>query len=272
MKTIDLFISKHPKLTRYIFILMFIGLIIMIGDIRYLSNKISRYEIKPLVNVEYKDTVGNVVTTQVKYTQAPFKETLDYNTLNLPSSVILYNYRPKSAIEVSDSPSVKFIEGLKYEGSLISEGLRIGDTNRIYTSPLFPFTPDNPSTINSTEKKDSLIQVLIDRKFISLSMYHSSYGYMTKIYEVDLLNNRYKLTPYSLTSEGYSSRNLYPYVGGTYSPFLGTCELSTGIIFETKRLNYILAFKLQSEKLNLSKTNIDLGIFVNYKFKSWLRK
>ena len=95
---------------------------------------------------------------------------------------------------------------------------------------------------------------------------------MTKVYEVDLLNNRYKLTLNRLTSERYPSKILYPYVGGTYSPFLGTCELSTGIIFETKRLNYILAFKLQSEKLNLSKTNIDLGISVNYKFKPWLRK
>lgn len=264
MKTIDLFISKHPKLIRYTFILMFIGLIITVGDIWYLSKKISSYEIKPLVNIEYKDTVGNVVTTQVKYTQAPFKETLDYNILNLPSSVILYNYRPDPAIEVDDSLSVKFTGGLR------DNVLHLGDTNQISSSSQFPLTSYNPSTYST--KKDSLIQVLIDRKFISLSMYHSSYGYMTKIYEVDLLNNRYKLTPYSLTSEGYSSRNLYPYVGGTYSPFLGTCELSTGIIFETKRLNYILAFKLQSEKLNLSKTNIDLGISVNYKFKSWLRK
>ena len=266
MKTIDLFISKHPKLIRYTLIFGFIGLIIMAGDIWYLSKKIPHYEIKPLVYVEYKDTVGNVVTTQVKYTQAPFKETLDYNTLNLPSSVILYNYRPDPAIEVDDSLSVKFMGGLR------DKVLPVGDTNRISSSSQFPLTSYNPSMVNYTENKDSLIQVLIDRKFISLSMYHSSYGYMTKIYEVDLLNNRYKLTPYSLTSEGYSSRNLYPYVGGTYSPFLGTCELSTGIIFETKRLNYILAFKLQSEKLNLSKTNIDLGISVNYKFKSWLRK
>lgn len=265
MKTIDLFISKHPKLIRYTFILMFIGLIITVGDIWYLSKKISSYEIKPLVNIEYKDTVGNVVTTQVKYTQAPFKETLDYNTLNLPSSVILYNYRPDPAIEVDDSLSVKFTGGLR------DNVLHFGDTNRISSSSQSPLTSYNPSTVNYSEK-DSLIQVLIDRKFISLSMYHPSYGCMTKIYEVDLINNRYKLTPHRLTSESYPSRNLYPYVGGTYSPFLGTCELSTGIIFETKRLNYILAFKLQSEKLNLSKTNIDLGISVNYKFKSWLRK
>lgn len=266
MKTIDLFISKHPKLTRYTFILLFIGLIIMSGNIWYLSKKLSSYEIKPLVNIEYKDTVGNTVTTQVKYTQAPFKETLDYNTLNLPSSVILYNYRPNDDIKISDSLSVRFTEGLKDKGLSC---LSIGDTNRISTSAIFPFTSDNHS-VNSPEK-DS-IQVLIDRKFISLSMYHSSYGYMTKVYKVDLLNNRYKLTLNRLTSENYPSKILYPYVGGTYSPFLGTCELSTGIIFETKRLNYILAFKLQSEKLNLSKTNIDLGISVNYKFKSWLRK
>ena len=77
MKTIDLFISKHPKLTRYTFILMFIGLIIMAGNIWHLSKKLSRYEIKPLVNIEYKDTIGNTVTTKVKYTQAPFRETLD---------------------------------------------------------------------------------------------------------------------------------------------------------------------------------------------------
>ena len=266
MKTIDLFISKHPKLTRYTFILMFIGLIIMAGNIWYLSKKLSSYEIKPLVNIEYKDTVGNTVTTKVKYTQAPFKETLDYNTLNLPSSVILYNYRPNDAIKISDSLSVRVTEGLKDKGLSC---LSIGDTNRISTSAIFPFTSDN-HYVNSPEK-DS-IQVLIDRKFISLSMYHSSYGYMTKVYEVDLLNNRYKLTLNRLTSERYPSKILYPYVGGTYSPFLGTCELSTGIIFETKRLNYILAFKLQSEKLNLSKTNIDLGISVNYKFKPWLRK
>lgn len=266
MKTIDLFISKHPKLTRYTFILMFIGLIIMAGNIWYLSKKLSSYEIKPLVNIEYKDTVGNTVTTQVKYTQAPFKETLDYNTLNLPSSVILYNYQPNDAIKISDSLSVRVTEGLKDKGLSC---LSIGDTNRISTSAIFPFTSDN-HYVNSPEK-DS-IQVLIDRKFISLSMYHSSYGYMTKVYEVDLLNNRYKLTLNRLTSERYPSKILYPYVGGTYSPFLGTCELSTGIIFETKRLNYILAFKLQSEKLNLSKTNIDLGISVNYKFKPWLRK
>lgn len=266
MKTLDLFISKHPKLTRYTFILMFIGLIIMAGNIGYLSKKLSSYEIKPIVNIEYKDTVGNTATTQVKYTQAPFKETLDYNTLNLPSSVILYNYQPNDAIKISDSLSVRVTEGLKDKGLSC---LSIGDTNRISTSAIFPFTSDN-HYVNSPEK-DS-IQVLIDRKFISLSMYHSSYGYMTKVYEVDLLNNRYKLTLNRLTSERYPSKILYPYVGGTYSPFLGTCELSTGIIFETKRLNYILAFKLQSEKLNLSKTNIDLGISVNYKFKPWLRK
>lgn len=269
MKTMDLFISKHPKLIRYTLILMFIGLIITVGNIWYLSKKISSYEIKPLVNIEYKDTIGNVVTTQVKYTQAPFKETLDYNTLNLPSSVILYNYRPNPAIEVDDSLSVKFTGGLK------DKVLHLGDTDRISSSSQSPshFISDNHSTVNYTENKDSLIQVLIDRKFISLSMYHSSYGCITtKVYEVDLLNNRYKLTPNRLTSESYPSKILYPYVGGTYSPFLGTCELSTGIIFETKRLNYILAFKLQSEKLNLSKTNIDLGISVNYKFKSWLRK
>lgn len=139
----------------------------------------------------------------------------------------------------------------------------------LYNSPHSSVSQGLCSTDSAEiSKKDSLVQLVIDKNQLTLSFLNQNSGiYSSRLFNIDTNNYKYSWYNGKLTTQEIKSRiRLVPYVYGKYRPFNNLWDLGTGISIETKRFNYKLGINSFYYPRYFSGIKTDLELVVTYKF------
>lgn len=139
----------------------------------------------------------------------------------------------------------------------------------LYNSPHSSVSQGLCSTDSAEiSKKDSLVQLVIDKNQLTLSFLNQNSGiYSSRLFNIDPNNYKYSWYNGKLTTQEIKSRiRLVPYVYGKYRPFNNLWDLGTGISIETKRFNYKLGINSFYYPKYFSGIKTDLELVVTYKF------
>lgn len=122
-------------------------------------------------------------------------------------------------------------------------------------------------------EKDSLVQILLNRKELKLSSFNSTTSkFRTVSYEIDLNRYSYNWTPsQGLTFKKVYPVQIYPYIRGGYTIFNKEINFGTGINISTYNLDFSLEGCLNNSRGTSKNINTDIRVNLVYKFKSWLR-
>nr|UVX94394.1 MAG: hypothetical protein [Bacteriophage sp.] len=127
--------------------------------------------------------------------------------------------------------------------------------------------PDNSIRQNLISKQDSLVQLVLKRNKLNLSLLNKeSNTYSTRSFQIDLDKYIYNWYEGQLTQKKIKRFSLNPYIYGKYRPFNNLLDMSTGIEFKTNRFNYKLGINTFYYPKFQSGIGTDLELSVQYKF------
>lgn len=127
--------------------------------------------------------------------------------------------------------------------------------------------PDNSIRQNLISKQDSLVQLVLKRNKLNLSLLNKeSNTYSTRSFQIDLDKYIYNWYEGQLTQKKIKRFSLNPYIYGKYRPFNNLLDMGTGIEFKTNRFNYKLGINAFYYPKFQSGIGTDLELSVQYKF------
>lgn len=126
---------------------------------------------------------------------------------------------------------------------------------------------DNSIRQNLISKQDSLVQVVLKRNQLNLSLLNKETNtYSTRLFQIDLDKYSYNWYEGQLTQKRIKRFSLNPYIYGKYRPFNNLLDMGTGIEFKTNRFNYKLGINAFYYPKFQSGIGTDLEFSVQYKF------
>lgn len=127
--------------------------------------------------------------------------------------------------------------------------------------------PDNSIRQHLISKQDSLVQVVLKRNQLNLSLLNKETNtYSTRLFQIDLDKYSYNWYEGQLTQKRVKKFSLNPYIYGKYRPFNNLLDMGTGIEFKTNRFNYKLGINAFYYPKFQSGIGTDLEFSVQYKF------
>lgn len=127
--------------------------------------------------------------------------------------------------------------------------------------------PDNSIRQHLISKQDSLVQVVLKRNQLNLSLLNKETNtYSTRLFQIDLDKYSYNWYEGQLTQKRIKRFSLNPYIYGKYRPFNNLLDMGTGIEFKTNRFNYKLGINAFYYPKFQSGIGTDLEFSVQYKF------
>ena len=242
-------IRENPSLALCVILLLLGCTIYLCLRNIYLSSQLKKLESTPIPELTINTNNGEKKqTTELVAVKDSFKETPKYSTTVLPGRITYYDTEtvlPSTVTEKSDTAS----------------------DNSFYFRDFV-----EPSNKTFSTRSDSLVQILLDRKKLTLSSYNQGYNkYITKEFDVDYTRYRYNWTPEGLSSEKVMYFAIQPYLYGKYQPFHREVNLGTGISFKTRKLDYNLGVSLNNSGWAKPQLKSDLELTVIYKFDEWLK-
>lgn len=99
--------------------------------------------------------------------------------------------------------------------------------------------PDNSIRQNLISKQDSLVQIVLKRNQLNLSLLNKETNtYSTRSFQIDLNKYSYNWYEGQLTRKKVARLSLSPYIYGKYRPFNNLFDMGAGLSIKTKRFNY----------------------------------
>lgn len=99
--------------------------------------------------------------------------------------------------------------------------------------------PDNSIRQHLISKQDSLVQIVLKKDKLNLSLLNKeSNTYSTRSFQIDLNKYSYNWYEGQLTRKKVARLSLSPYVYGKYRPFNNLFDMGAGLSIKTKRFNY----------------------------------
>ena len=127
--------------------------------------------------------------------------------------------------------------------------------------------PDNSIRQPLISKQDSLVQLVLKRNKLNLSLLNKeSNTYSTRSFQIDLNKYSYNWYEGQLTQKRVKRFSLNPYIYGKYRPFNNLLDMGTGIEFKTNRFNYKFGINAFYYPKFQSGIGTDLEFSVQYKF------
>jgi hypothetical protein len=127
--------------------------------------------------------------------------------------------------------------------------------------------PDNSIRQPLISKQDSLVQLVLKRNKLNLSLFNQQTGtYSTKLFKIDLDKYNYNWYEGQLTRKKVTRLSLSPYVYGKYRPFNNLFDMGAGLSIKTKRFNYkfgVNTFYYPKVKSGIG-TDIEFQIIYNF--------
>lgn len=231
-----------------------------------LSNQLSKYQpklnntvIKYVANTDSKYMGKKTQSTSVYTTPNKFREIPAYKGNLNPKNILYWNSGDlKKSKLYSSSNTNKWLTSCNDRDSNISKS-SFSDTKLLENLHNF--------------EKDSLVQILLNRKELKLSSFNSTTSkFRTVSYEIDLNRYSYNWTPsQGLTFKKVYPVQIYPYIRGGYTIFNKEIDFGTGINISTYNLDFSLEGCLNNSRGTSKNINTDIRVNLVYKFKSWLR-
>lgn len=231
-----------------------------------LSNQLSKYQpklnntvIKYVANTDSKYMGKKTQSTSVYTTPNKFREIPAYKGNLNPKNILYWNSGDLKKSKLSSSSNTnKWLTSCNDRDSNISKS-SFSDTKLLENLHNF--------------EKDSLVQILFNRKELKLSSFNSTTSkFRTVSYEIDLNRYSYNWTPsQGLTFKKVYPVQIYPYIRGGYTIFNKEINFGTGINISTYNLDFSLEGCLNNSRGTSKNINTDIRINLVYKFKSWLR-
>nr|DAU11012.1 MAG TPA: hypothetical protein [Caudoviricetes sp.] len=231
-----------------------------------LSNQLSKYQpklnntvIKYVANTDSKYMGKKTQSTSVYTTPNKFREIPAYKGNLNPKNILYWNSGDLKKSKLSSSSNTnKWLTSCNDRDSNISKS-SFSDTKLLEN--LYNF------------EKDSLVQILLNRKELKLSSFNSTTSkFRTVSYEIDLNRYSYNWTPsQGLTFKRVYPVQIYPYIRGGYTIFNKEINFGTGINISTYNLDFSLEGCLNNSRGTSKNINTDIRVNLVYKFKSWLR-
>lgn len=231
-----------------------------------LSNQLSKYQpklnntvIKYVVNTDSKYMGKKTQSTSVYTTPNKFREIPAYKGNLNPKNILYWNSGDLKKSKLSSSSNTnKWLTSCNDRDSNISKS-SFSDTKLLENLHNF--------------EKDSLVQILLNRKELKLSSFNSTTSkFRTVSYEIDLNRYSYNWTPsQGLTFKKVYPVQIYPYIRGGYTIFNKEINFGTGINISTYNLDFSLEGCLNNSRGTSKNINTDIRVNLVYKFKSWLR-
>lgn len=127
--------------------------------------------------------------------------------------------------------------------------------------------PDNSIRQPLISKQDSLVQIVLKKDKLNLSLFNQQTGtYSTKLFKIDLDKYNYNWYEGQLTRKKVARLLLSPYVYGKYRPFNNLFDMGAGLSIKTKRFNYkfgVNTFYYPKVKSGIG-TDIEFQIIYNF--------
>lgn len=231
-----------------------------------LSNQLSKYQpklnntvIKYVANTDSKYMGKKTQSTSVYTTPNKFREIPAYKGNLNPKNILYWNSGDLKKSKFSSSSNTnKWLISCNDRDSNISKS-SFSDTKLLENLHNF--------------EKDSLVQILLNRKELKLSSFNSTTSkFRTVSYEIDLNRYSYNWTPsQGLTFKKVYPVQIYPYIRGGYTIFNKEINFGTGINISTYNLDFSLEGCLNNSRGTSKNINTDIRVNLVYKFKSWLR-
>lgn len=231
-----------------------------------LSNQLSKYQpklnntvIKYVANTDSKYMGKKTQSTSVYTTPNKFMEIPAYKGNLNPKNILYWNSGDLKKSKLSSSSNTnKWLISCNDRDSNISKS-SFSDTKLLENLHNF--------------EKDSLVQILLNRKELKLSSFNSTTSkFRTVSYEIDLNRYSYNWTPsQGLTFKKVYPVQIYPYIRGGYTIFNKEIDFGTGINISTYNLDFSLEGCLNNSRGTSKNINTDIRVNLVYKFKSWLR-
>lgn len=231
-----------------------------------LSNQLSKYQpklnntvIKYVANTDSKYMGKKTQSTSVYTTPNKFREIPAYKGNLNPKNILYWNSGDLKKSKLSSSSNTnKWLTSCNDRDSNISKS-SFSDTKLLENLHNF--------------EKDSLVQILLNRKELKLSSFNSTTSkFRTVSYEIDLNRYSYNWTPsQGLTFKKVYPVQIYPYIRGGYTIFNKEINFGTGINISTYNLDFSLEGCLNNSRGTSKNINTDIRVNLVYKFKLWLR-
>lgn len=231
-----------------------------------LSNQLNKYQpklnntvIKYVANTDSKYMGKKTQSTSVYTTPNKFREIPAYKGNLNPKNILYWNSGDLKKSKLSSSSNTnKWLISCNDRDSNISKS-SFSDTKLLENLHNF--------------EKDSLVQILLNRKELKLSSFNSTTSkFRTVSYEIDLNRYSYNWTPsQGLTFKKVYPVQIYPYIRGGYTIFNKEINFGTGINISTYNLDFSLEGCLNNSRGTSKNINTDIRVNLVYKFKSWLR-
>lgn len=231
-----------------------------------LSNQLSKYQpklnntvIKYVANTDSKYMGKKTQSTSVYTTPNKFREIPAYKGNLNPKNIFYWNSGDLKKSKLSSSSNTnKWLTSCNDRDSNISKS-SFSDTKLLENLHNF--------------ERDSLVQILLNRKELKLSSFNSTTSkFRTVSYEIDLNRYSYNWTPsQGLTFKKVYPVQIYPYIRGGYTIFNKEINFGTGINISTYNLDFSLEGCLNNSRGTSKNINTDIRVNLVYKFKSWLR-
>lgn len=233
-----------------------------------LSNQLSKYQpklnntvVKYVAKTDSKYMGKKTQFTSIYTTPNKFREIPTYKGNLNPKNILYWNSGDLKRSKLSSSPyHNKWLNFCNDRDSNISN-TSFNDTEFLNLENLRNF------------EKDSLVQILLNRKELKLSSFnYPTSKFRTVSYEIDLNRYSYNWTPsQGLTFKKVYPVQIYPYIRGGYTIFNKEIDFGTGINISTYNLDFSLEGCLNNSGGTSKNINTDIKINLVYKFKSWLR-
>ena len=127
--------------------------------------------------------------------------------------------------------------------------------------------PDSMLRQPAISKQDSLVQIVLKKDKLNLSLFNQQTGtYSTKLFKIDLDKYNYNWYEGQLTRKKVARLLLSPYVYGKYRPFNNLFDIGAGLLIKTKRFNYkfgVNTFYYPKVKSGIG-TDIEFQIIYNF--------
>lgn len=231
-----------------------------------LSNQLSKYQpklnntvIKYVANTDSKYMGKKTQSTSVYTTPNKFREIPAYKGNLNPKNILYWNSGDLKKSKLSSSSNTnKWLTSCNDRDSNISKS-SFSDIKLLENLHNF--------------ERDSLVQILLNRKELKLSSFNSTTSkFRTVSYEIDLNRYSYNWTPsQGLTFKKVYPVQIYPYIRGGYTIFNKEIDFGTGINISTYNLDFSLEGCLNNSRGTSKNINTDIRVNLVYKFKSWLR-
>lgn len=127
--------------------------------------------------------------------------------------------------------------------------------------------PDNSIRQPLISKQDSLVQLVLKRNQLNLSLLNKeSNTYSTRSFQIDLNKYSYNWYEGQLTQKRIRKLTLSPYVYGKYRVFNQMLDIGTGLSIKTTNFNYKLGINAFHYPKFFSGIKADLEFSVTYNF------